>query len=139
MLRRAAARRKWSISATATKQRSWLSSNIDPKIVSNDTKRSFDRYQLSLYCGVNSPWIARSSKRPAPEGNLMTSARSSQSIRLPAQDLARLAARLAASLFAAAGMEADKADCMGRLLLLTDMMGRHTHGLAQCAAYLKEI
>ena len=56
----------------------------------------------------------------------MTSARSSQSIRLPAQDLARLAA----SLFAAAGMEADKADCMGRLLLLTDMMGRRTHGLA---------
>jgi LDH2 family malate/lactate/ureidoglycolate dehydrogenase len=65
----------------------------------------------------------------------MTSGRSSQSIRLPAQDLARLAA----SLFAAAGMEADKADCMGRLLLLTDMMGRHTHGLAQCAAYLREI
>ncbi len=47
--------------------------------------------------------------------------------------------RFAAGLFAAAGLEADKADCVARLLLLTDMMGRPTHGLAQCAAYLQEI
>src|SRR5262249_6247065 len=29
--------------------------------------------------------------------------------------------------------------CMARILLLTDMMGRLTHGLAQCANYLDEI
>ena len=43
------------------------------------------------------------------------------------------------ALFTAAGLEADKADCMGRLLLLTDMMGRRTHGLAQCAPYLEQL
>jgi LDH2 family malate/lactate/ureidoglycolate dehydrogenase len=47
--------------------------------------------------------------------------------------------RFAASLFAASGMEADKAGCVARLLVLTDMMGRHTHGLAQCGAYLQQI
>ncbi|HLZ67372.1 MAG TPA: Ldh family oxidoreductase [Aliidongia sp.] len=47
--------------------------------------------------------------------------------------------RFATELFAAAGMDADKAGSMARLLLLTDMMGRGTHGLAQCAAYLDEI
>lgn len=47
--------------------------------------------------------------------------------------------RFASGLFAAAGMEADKAESMARLLVLTDMMGRRTHGLAQCASYLDEI
>ncbi|MBU6497310.1 MAG: Ldh family oxidoreductase, partial [Rhodospirillales bacterium] len=46
---------------------------------------------------------------------------------------------LAGDLFAAAGMAADKAACMARLLVLTDMMGRHTHGLAQGEAYLQQI
>ena len=45
----------------------------------------------------------------------------------------------ATRLFAAAGMAPDKSASMTRLLVLTDMMGRHTHGLAQCDAYLREI
>jgi LDH2 family malate/lactate/ureidoglycolate dehydrogenase len=65
----------------------------------------------------------------------MAAARLSEWARLPAEELARLAS----SLFAAAGMDAGKAECMGRILLLTDMMGRHTHGLAQCAPYLEQI
>jgi L-lactate dehydrogenase len=48
-------------------------------------------------------------------------------------------ARLAAGLFAAAGLDGDKAEAMGRLLVLTDMMGRHTHGLAQVGPYLEAI
>jgi len=48
-------------------------------------------------------------------------------------------ADFAAALFAAAGMDGEKAATMARLLVLTDMMGRHTHGLAQCNAYLQEI
>jgi LDH2 family malate/lactate/ureidoglycolate dehydrogenase len=47
--------------------------------------------------------------------------------------------QFAAALLAAAGLDADKAECMARNLVLTDMMGRTTHGLAQCGAYLKEI
>ena len=47
--------------------------------------------------------------------------------------------QLGQDLFAAAGMEADKAATMARLLVLTDMMGRTTHGMAQCGAYLREI
>jgi L-lactate dehydrogenase len=46
---------------------------------------------------------------------------------------------LASNLLNAAGMDADKAICVAELLLLTDMMGRHTHGLAQCAPYLVEL
>ena len=46
---------------------------------------------------------------------------------------------LAAALFTAAGMDADKAETMARLLVLTDMMGRPTHGLAQCPAYLDQV
>jgi LDH2 family malate/lactate/ureidoglycolate dehydrogenase len=46
---------------------------------------------------------------------------------------------LAASLFGACGMEQAKAVCMARLLVLTDMMGRATHGLAQCDAYVAQI
>ena len=48
-------------------------------------------------------------------------------------------ARFAAALFAAAGLDAGKAEAMGRLLVLTDMMGRHTHGLAQLPAYLDQL
>lgn len=55
--------------------------------------------------------------------------------RLPAGALTRLAA----DLFAAAGLDAGKAESMARLLVLTDMMGRQTHGLAQCATYLAEV
>jgi L-lactate dehydrogenase len=42
-------------------------------------------------------------------------------------------------LLQAAGMEADKAEAMARLLVLTDAMGRRTHGLAQLPAYLAEL
>jgi LDH2 family malate/lactate/ureidoglycolate dehydrogenase len=45
----------------------------------------------------------------------------------------------AARLFGTAGVDADKAACMARLLVLTDMMGRVTHGLAQCDAYLQQL
>ena len=45
----------------------------------------------------------------------------------------------ASSLFKAAGMDADKADTVGRLLILTDMMGRRTHGLAMAPLYLADI
>ena len=45
----------------------------------------------------------------------------------------------AQSLFAQAGMEADKAASVARLLVRTDAMGRRTHGLAQAPAYLAEI
>jgi LDH2 family malate/lactate/ureidoglycolate dehydrogenase len=45
----------------------------------------------------------------------------------------------ASSLFEAAGMDADKAATVGRLLILTDMMGRRTHGLAMGLLYLDEI
>jgi hypothetical protein len=40
--------------------------------------------------------------------------------------------RFASALFAAAGLGPDKADVAARLLVLTDMLGRRTHGLAQC-------
>jgi LDH2 family malate/lactate/ureidoglycolate dehydrogenase len=45
----------------------------------------------------------------------------------------------ATALFREAGMEADKAASVARLLVLTDAMGRRTHGLAQAPAYLAEI
>jgi LDH2 family malate/lactate/ureidoglycolate dehydrogenase len=45
----------------------------------------------------------------------------------------------ATALFAAAGMEHAKADVVGRLLVLTDMLGRRTHGLAMAPTYLAEI
>jgi LDH2 family malate/lactate/ureidoglycolate dehydrogenase len=41
--------------------------------------------------------------------------------------------------FATAGLDADKASTTARLLVLTDMMGRSTHGVAQCGAYVNEI
>ena len=60
---------------------------------------------------------------------------SPSSTRLPPQALEAHVTRL----FEAAGMEAEKAASVGRLLVLTDMMGRRTHGVAQCDAYLKEV
>ena len=42
-------------------------------------------------------------------------------------------------LFTAAGMDDDKATIVARLLVLTDMMGRRTHGLALCPSYLDQI
>lgn len=41
------------------------------------------------------------------------------------------------SLFEAAGMERDKAQSVARLLVLTDAMGRRTHGLAMAPLYLQ--
>ena len=46
---------------------------------------------------------------------------------------------LTTDLFLRAGMEADKAQTVARLLVLTDMMGRHTHGVALCPLYLDQL
>src|SRR5437868_2718498 len=46
---------------------------------------------------------------------------------------------LASRLFIGAGLDEEKAAVTAALLVLTDMLGRSTHGLAQCDAYLKEI
>ena len=56
----------------------------------------------------------------------------------PAVRVERLEA-FAAALFTAAGMDADKAATVARLMVLTDMMGRRTHGLAMAPLYLAEI
>ena len=45
----------------------------------------------------------------------------------------------AQALFAAAGMDADKARTVARLLVLTDAIGRRTHGLAMAPLYLADI
>ena len=45
----------------------------------------------------------------------------------------------ASALFRSTGMDEDKADTVGRMLVLTDMMGRRTHGLAMVPLYLAEI
>lgn len=47
--------------------------------------------------------------------------------------------QFATSLLEKAGMEADKSAAMARLLVLTDAMGRRTHGMAMLQLYLKEI
>jgi LDH2 family malate/lactate/ureidoglycolate dehydrogenase len=47
--------------------------------------------------------------------------------------------RLASDLFVAAGMEADKAASVARLLVLTDMLGRHTHGVALAPPYVEQL
>jgi LDH2 family malate/lactate/ureidoglycolate dehydrogenase len=47
--------------------------------------------------------------------------------------------RFATQLLAAAGMDLDKAETIGRLLVVADAMGHTTHGLAQLGAYLAEI
>ena len=46
---------------------------------------------------------------------------------------------LAGALFAAAGMDDDKAHCVARLLVTGDMLGQRTHGMALCAPYLAQI
>lgn len=46
---------------------------------------------------------------------------------------------LGTDLFVAAGMERDKAETVARLLVLTDAMGRRTHGLAMADLYLKDL
>ncbi|UHL64440.1 Ldh family oxidoreductase [Paralcaligenes sp. KSB-10] len=46
---------------------------------------------------------------------------------------------LATGLFTAAGLASPRAACVARLLVLTDMMGRTTHGLAQCKPYLDQL
>jgi L-lactate dehydrogenase len=43
------------------------------------------------------------------------------------------------ALFVAAGMDADKAASVARLLVLTDAMGRRTHGLAMAPLYLADM
>ncbi|WP_084267461.1 Ldh family oxidoreductase [Azohydromonas lata] len=58
-----------------------------------------------------------------------------EALRLPAEALAAFGR----ALFEAAGMEADKAAEVARLLVLTDMMGRRTHGLAMAPLYLADI
>ena len=45
----------------------------------------------------------------------------------------------AQELFIAAGMDSDKATTMAELLVLTDALGRRTHGLAMLPLYLAEI
>lgn len=47
--------------------------------------------------------------------------------------------RFATALFEAAGMEREKAACVAKVLILTDMMGRRTHGLAISPLYLADI
>jgi LDH2 family malate/lactate/ureidoglycolate dehydrogenase len=47
--------------------------------------------------------------------------------------------QFATALLAKAGMDAEKAAAMARLLVLTDAMGRRTHGMAMLLLYLKEI
>ena len=42
-------------------------------------------------------------------------------------------------LLAASGMDADKATTVARLLVLTDMMGRRTHGVALTPLYVADI
>ena len=54
------------------------------------------------------------------------------------QPVARLEA-FADALFTAAGMDAAKAATVARLLVLTDAMGRRTHGLAMALLYLADI
>ena len=47
--------------------------------------------------------------------------------------------RFTADLLACAGMEADKAQSVAQLLVLTDMLGRHTHGVALCPLYIDQL
>jgi len=47
--------------------------------------------------------------------------------------------QFAATLLAAAGMDDEKSRTVARLLVLTDMMGRRTHGLAMLPLYLAEL
>lgn len=55
-----------------------------------------------------------------------------------ARSIASLEA-FARELYIAVGMDADKAACVARLQVLTDAMGRRTHGLAMAPLYLADI
>ena len=46
---------------------------------------------------------------------------------------------LASELFAAAGMDDDKAQRVAKVLVTGDMVGQRTHGMALCAAYIEQI
>lgn len=59
-------------------------------------------------------------------------------ISLPALGADQLTA-FGTTLFRAAGMDLDKAQTVARLLVLTDMMGRRTHGLAMAPLYLADM
>ena len=50
-----------------------------------------------------------------------------------------LLTRLVGDLLAAAGLSADKAARVSRLLVLTDMLGRHTHGVALAPLYVEQL
>jgi L-lactate dehydrogenase len=47
--------------------------------------------------------------------------------------------RLACDLLAAAGLDREKAATVARLLVLTDMLGRRTHGVALCPMYVEQL
>ena len=47
--------------------------------------------------------------------------------------------RFASQLLGSAGLAADKADTVARLLVQTDMMQRHTHGVALCPLYIDQL
>jgi LDH2 family malate/lactate/ureidoglycolate dehydrogenase len=47
--------------------------------------------------------------------------------------------RFASDLLAAARLESKKAQTVARLLVETDMLGRHTHGLALCPLYIEQL
>lgn len=47
--------------------------------------------------------------------------------------------QLATELFAAAGMEAEKAPAVAEVLVTGDMVGQRTHGMALCPQYLEQI
>jgi LDH2 family malate/lactate/ureidoglycolate dehydrogenase len=47
--------------------------------------------------------------------------------------------RFTTNLLSSAGMEAEKAQCVSRLLVLTDMLGRHTHGVTLCPLYVEQL
>jgi L-lactate dehydrogenase len=47
--------------------------------------------------------------------------------------------QLVADLLIAAGLDADKAGTVARLLVLTDMLGRPTHGVALCPLYVDQL
>ena len=53
-------------------------------------------------------------------------------------DVAELT-RFVSDLLAGAGLEADKAASVSRLLVLTDMLGRHTHGVALAPLYADQL
>ena len=56
-------------------------------------------------------------------------------VRYPVEPLTQFAG----DLLAAAGLEDAKAQTVARLLVLTDMLGRHTHGVALCPLYLDQL